>query len=314
MNRCKSIYIMIPVLLIALALGFFYTSSSAKNIIRSFLANGNELDTADPGMGSEQPELVEPDIAWLKEPLNLLVVGTDNDSYLNSPSEQGPWRADVIILVQVDTNRERVNLLSIPRDTRTYIPGHGIEKIAHAHAYGEIPLTVATIEELIGVQVDHYISLDYLTFTRVVDILGGIEIDVPKETVTNNNEYFRAGKQLMNGRQVYEYIHSRDEPEGDIARINRQQLFLRSLLETVREQAGGLDLAQMYLEFRKNSEISLSLREVVKLAFFARDLQVDKISMQTLAGKPANIDGISYWTVDQESLQTIRQQMSLVKD
>ncbi len=314
MNRSKFFYIALLVLFFAVALGLVYTSSWAKNNIQSFF-NKKETgqNAAGVGVGSEQPQPVKPQIARLKEPLNILVVGMDKASSINGPPRPGPWRADVIILIHVDPDRKQINLLSIPRDTRTYIPGHGMEKIAHAHAYGAMPLTVATVEELMGVRVDHYMSLDYVTFARMVDILGGIEIDVPREAVTKLM-HFMPGKQLMDGRQAYEYIHSRDEPRADIARIDRQQLFLRTLLETVREQAGGLDLAKMYLEYRKNSEISLSFSDTLKLALFARNLKADNLIMDTLPGKPEYIGGISYWIADQKGLQKLQQQMFLLPD
>ncbi len=313
MNRNKFYYIALLVLFFAVALGFVYTSSWAKNNIQSFFGKEAGHSAAGVGMGSEQPQPAKPQIARLKDPLNILVVGIDKASSINGPPRPGPWRADVIILIHVDPDREQVSLLSIPRDTRTYIPGHGMEKIAHAHAYGAMPLTVATVEELMGVRVAHYMSLDYVTFARMVDILGGIEIDVPREAITKLM-HFMPGKQLMDGRQAYEYIHSRDEPQADIARIDRQQLLLRTLLETVRAQAGGLDLAKMYLEYRKGSDISLSLSDILKLALFARDLKADNLIMHTLPGQPDYIDGISYWIADQKGLQKLQQQMFLLQD
>jgi len=310
-KKRKLFYVMLAVLLIAGTLGFIYTNGWAKNSLTSFLAKEEGSSAAGTESGLKQPQHAEPKVDGLQDLLNILVVGIDKASSINGPPRPGPWRADVIILIQVDPGHEQVNLISIPRDTRTNIPGHGTEKIAHAHAYGAMPLTVNTVEELLGIRVDHYMSLDYATFARMVDILGGIEIDVPKEAFTNHM-HFMPGKQLMNGQQAYEYIHSRDEPQADIARIDRQQLFLRTLLETVREQAGGLDLAQMYLEYRKSSEITLSVKDVLKLAMFARDLKADSLQMQTLPGKPEYIDGISYWIADPQVLQTLQQRLTQV--
>ncbi|AGL03942.1 cell envelope-related function transcriptional attenuator common domain protein [Desulfoscipio gibsoniae DSM 7213] len=311
-KKSRFLYVVLLVLLIIVAIGFVYNTGWAKNSLQSFIVSQAGQSAVDTGASLEQSKTPKSQIAQLKDPLNILVVGIDKASSINGPPRPGPWRADVIILVQVDPDREQVSLLSIPRDTRTSIPGHGMEKIAHAHAYGAMPLTVAAVEELMGVRIDHYMSIDYVTFARMVDILGGIEIDVPRETITYHM-HFKPGKQLMDGRQAYEYIHSRDEPQGDIARIERQQLFLRTLLETVREQAGGLDLAKMYLEYRKGSEISLSFVDMLKLALFTRELKPDNLIMHTLPGKPDYINGISYWVADQEGLETLRFQLLKVE-
>ncbi|WP_166510977.1 LCP family protein [Desulfallas thermosapovorans] len=313
MKKRKLLYAVPAVLLVAAALGFIYATGWAGEGLQSFIAPPTVAKSTGIGAGlEEQPPPAEPQVARLTDPLNILVVGIDKASSINGPPRPGPWRADVIILVRVDPDSRQVSLLSIPRDTRAHIPGHGTEKIAHAHAYGAMPLTIAAVEELLQVQVDHYMSLDYVTFARMVDILGGIEIDVPREAVTNHM-HFKPGKQMMDGRTAYEYIHSRDEPQGDIARIERQQLFLRALLETVRDKAGGLDLVRMYLEFRKSSEISLSLADTLKLVLFARELSMDNLSMQTLPGKPEYIHGISYWIADQQSLRTLHRQLSPVQ-
>jgi len=272
--------------------------NDSKRQLNENITEGKKTETYKQDVLEPEPKAVKEDLPGLESPLNILVIGIDRATSINGPPRPKPWRADVIILVRVDPGKNKAFVLSIPRDTRVEIPGRGMEKIAHAHSYGEIPLTVNTVEGLIGIEVDHYIQVDYATFARMVDIMGGIEIDVQKELKTKHFK-FVPGTQLLDGKQAYEYVTNRDEPMADIARIDRQQHFLCELLENIKDQAGVLDLTKMYLEFRKSAETSLDLGDTVKLALFARKLKQDDLIMQKLPGRPEYIEGLSYWIVDE---------------
>jgi anionic cell wall polymer biosynthesis LytR-Cps2A-Psr (LCP) family protein len=138
----------------------------------------------------------------------------------------------------------------------------------------------------------------------MVDVLGGIEIDIQKELKTKHFHYI-PGRQILNGKQAYEYVTSRDEPMADLARIDRQQQLLQALLTKVRNQAGILDYAGIYLEFKKSSETSLALKDMLKLALFVRDLKPDEMQVYKLPGRPEYINGISYYIADPDSLQKL---------
>jgi len=248
------------------------------------------------------PKAQSPEKAPQGKPLNILIVGLDKATSINGPPRPAPWHSDVIMLVRVDPVRQSVNCLSIPRDTRVYIKGHGLEKITHAHAYGSMPLTIDTVEQFTGIKIDRYISLDYVIFARLVDMLGGIEIDVPKELKTKYFD-FKPGKQLMNGRQAYVYINNRSEPMADIDRIKRQHYFFAALLETFEERASALDLARFYFEIRKNTVTSFSFADALELAMFAGRLRLEDVNIETAPGRPEYINGISYWITDQKTLK-----------
>lgn len=240
----------------------------------------------------------------LQEPVNILVVGIDKAKSIKGEVRQGPWRSDVIILARLDPLGKKIGILSIPRDTRVNIPGYGLEKMAHAHAYGEMPLTVETVEMLTGVDVDHFVRVDYEVFARMVNIMGGIDIDVEKELTTKHFQY-SPGRTRMDGKQAYEYVTNRDEPLADIARIGRQQIFLFSLLDNIKERAGVIDLARMYLEFKKTSETTLSMSDTLKLARFAREIDRESMVIKTVPGGAQYIGGLSYWISDNAALETI---------
>jgi len=204
--------------------------------------------------------------------------------------------------VRVDPVGQSVNCLSIPRDTRVYIKGYGLGKITHAHAYGSMPLTIDTVEQFTGIKIDRYISLDYVVFARLVDMLGGIEVNVPKELKTKYFD-FKPGKQMMNGRQAYVYINNRSEPMADIDRIKRQHYFFNALLENLKKHASALDLARFYYEIRKNTDTSFTFSDTAQLAVFAGRLRFEDVNVETAPGHAEYIDGLSYWIVDQKTLK-----------
>ncbi|MDD4169653.1 MAG: LCP family protein [Desulfotomaculaceae bacterium] len=248
----------------------------------------------------------EYDLISFDSPINVLIVGVDKYSMPGKPARPGPWRSDVIILVRVDPSGQ-IYFLSIPRDTRADIENHGLEKIAHAHAYGGMPLTIATVENLIGINVDRFIEVDCVAFTQLVDTIGGIEINVDKE-IRSPHFHFLPGKQLMDGQQAYIYVVNRADPLADIGRVYRQHQFFTALLEKVRNYGAPLDLARLYWQARNYTDTSLSLNDTVKLAVLARKLQPEGISFRTFPGSPQYIHGVSYWIPDWNDFQEIKKE------
>ncbi|HAU32746.1 MAG: Cell envelope-related transcriptional attenuator [Desulfotomaculum sp. 46_296] len=286
----KVIFIVMPAIIAFAVLVWFFSP---------LVKAGFKLILPAPAQKAQpQPPKKSPQI----KPLNILVVGLDKASSINGPPRPAPWHSDVIMLVHVDPVRQSVNCLSIPRDTRVYIKGHGLEKITHAHAYGSMPLTIDTVEQFTGIKIDRYISLDYAVFARLVDMLGGIEINVPKELKTKYFA-FKPGRQLMNGRQAYVYINNRSEPMADLDRIKRQHYFFVALLETFKKRSSALDLARFYFEIRKNAFTSFTFADAMQLAMFAGRLKLEDVNIETAPGHAEYIDGISYWIADQKALK-----------
>ncbi len=103
--------------------------------------------------------------------INILFLGVDSVDHSS--------RSDTIIVVGISPD-EKVALLSIPRDTRVNVPGKGYTKINHAYAYGGIELLKKTIENFMGIDINYYVKTDYQGFEKVIDKIGGIEINVEK--------------------------------------------------------------------------------------------------------------------------------------
>lgn len=312
MKKSRLLYLVVIFgVLCTLGVGFYFFGWAVSVLGYSTGKATGETVQENGATSSNQSPYEKIELTRLERPLNILVIGLDKASSINGPPRPKPWRSDVIILVRVDPDAGQVKILSIPRDTRANIDGHGVKKINSAYAYGEIPLAQKAVEDFLGLKINHFICIDYVAFSGMVDIMGGIEINVQKALSTKHFN-FNSGSQTMNGQQAYVYITDRSEPMADISRIDRQQQFLLALLKNIKNNAGTMELARMYLEFKKSADTSLTLRDTLKLALFVQNLNMDDIVVQTLPGQPAYIDGLSYWIADEEAKQKIVAEMFTV--
>ncbi len=154
------------------------------------------------------------------EGTNYLLIGSDA-----RPGETAS-RADVIQLVHVDQDRGQVWIIHFPRDLYVPIPGRGEDKINAAYAYGQSPLLVRTIQDLVGVKVDHVAKTDFEGFKNLTDALGGV-------TVNNSqpSPQFPRGSVDLDGERALLYVRERKTlAEGDISRGQRQQAWLKGIM------------------------------------------------------------------------------------
>jgi LCP family protein required for cell wall assembly len=167
--------------------------------------------------------------------LTILMMGVD--ARPGEPIDVGV-RPDVLMVVRLDPVAGECRLLSIPRDTRTELPGYGESKVNHALMVGGIPYEILVVEKLLGIEIDRYALMDFAGFEDVVDHFGGITINVPKE-VGFAGVVIPAGRQELNGAEALAYARYRDKAtEGDAGRIRRQWTILRGIGEAI----GGRDL------------------------------------------------------------------------
>lgn len=184
--------------------------------------------------------------------LNVLLVGSDtragkgNAKYgqkLAREADGGGKRTDTIILLHISPNRDKARLISFPRDSMVQIPSCKNEStkqvmparrdmINSAYSSGGVACTIATLESLTGIRIDHYAEVDFSGFKSIVDALGGIEICL-KSGVNDRNSHLvlPAGKSLLDGEKALGFVRLRHYGDGsDIQRIKRQQLFLSKVV------------------------------------------------------------------------------------
>ncbi|MFB6635589.1 LCP family protein [Streptomyces sp. NPDC056362] len=190
--------------------------------------------------------------------MNVLVVGTDGRDRI-TPEEKRKYRlggapchcTDTVMLVHISEDRERASVVSLPRDSYAEMPEHtdltsGRKHKAHpvklnaAYAEGGPGLTVRTVESMTGVKIDHYLEVDFTSFMRTVDAVGGVQICTArplKDSYTGLD--LSPGTHELDGGQALQYVRSRHiDGAADIGRMQRQQRFLAALVDRVTD--GGV--------------------------------------------------------------------------
>ncbi|KRF28368.1 LCP family protein [Phycicoccus sp. Soil802] len=209
-----------------------------------------------------------------KEAQNILVIGSDARSGLAGA------RSDVIVLMHVADDRKSVTLVHFPRDLWVSVPGHGKDKINAAFAYGGSPLLVRTLQDLVGVPIDHVALVDFEGFKNMTDAVGGV--NVYAEEASNSRGYsFHKGYNQMDGAAALAFVRERKQlSEGDISRGRRQQAFIKALmLKSLSKDVltNPVKLAQFVDAGTSNL--------TVDNGFSVADMRSEAISMRNLRGK-----------------------------
>ncbi len=236
---------------------------------------------------------------------NIVVMGCD-------VRKGDAGRSDTLFVVMLDKSKKDAALLSVPRDTRVKIKGHGWDKINAAFAYGGQKLTRETVQDFLGIKIDNYVVVDFQGFKGLVDAVGGVDINVEKrmyyyDPYDGFEIDLRPGMQHMDGKTAMQYVRYRDE-EGDIGRIRRQQKFLMALYRHIASKNIIAKIPGVSKQIMSMVKTDLSLKEMVELGNVMRDMvEKDGLKMSMVPGEPEYIDGISYWIPD---IPKMRQKMA----
>ncbi|MEN3005704.1 LCP family protein [Dehalobacterium formicoaceticum] len=242
-----------------------------------------------PPVGEESPPAVVPDEESKGKEI-ILVVGSD--------SRNGePARSDTIILVFLDKEQKSVGVLSIPRDTYVNIAGKNLKtKINHAHAYGGIEMTKDTVEEFLDIKIDRYVDMNFKGFVKLIDALGGIEMDVEKRMYKpSENINLKKGEQKLDGEQALAYVRFRDDGKGDLGRVERQLKFISVLSDRLTSLNTLWKIPQLVGIFQDNVETDLTLKEMLSLANTYKNFDAAKLRTDMLPGEGEYINDVSYF-------------------
>ena len=233
-----------------------------------------------------------------KDKATVMIMGVDERA-------DDVGRSDTLMIATLDPDKNQAALLSVPRDTRVKIKGHGFDKINAAYAYGGRKLTQETIESLLNTHIDHYIKINVHGFTKIIDALGGIDIDVEKRMYyedpwdDDGGLYIdlQPGMQHMDGKTAITYVRYRDE-EGDIGRIKRQQNFMKAVMDKLVSPTIIPKLPAIVSAVSDSVETDMSISEILSFLGTLQDAKDNGLKSEMLPGKPVYIEGISYWVPD----------------
>lgn len=237
-----------------------------------------------------------------KDRLYVLVLGIDANYTRQGIMYTKNARSDTILVASLDLDTKRVGILSIPRDTRVELAyGRGRDKINAAHAYGGIPLAKATVEQFLGIDIDHYVVIKMHGTRNFVDAIGGVTLDVEKDMDYDDNWghlhiHLKKGRQHLNGEQAMGYARFRHDDEGDFGRMRRQQQLVRAIAQQLLTPKSLLRLDQIVDAAMENIITDLSRAQLLALANLFRTIRSDQIHTGTLAGYGSYDHGV--WYVD----------------
>lgn len=222
-----------------------------------------------------------------KEPFNVLLLGQDN-----RPGEDSA-RADTIIVARIDPENDKVWMLSIPRDTRVQIPGKGTQKINAATFYGGPALMVETVEDFLGVPVNHYMDIDFDGFIQIVDSLGGVWIDVDTEIddpkASSHGSYtaqrIEKGYQQLDGDHALTFVRSRDFPDADFTRMRHQQQFFKALADQATNLENVLKIPGMVKDVSQFMATDMGITQIIDVAMALRDMGSANVQTATVMGE-----------------------------
>ncbi len=259
-----------------------------------------------------QPALLPPMLRFgsLRQPTNILLLGTDvvysgRGRKLKADKDVFTGRSDTIMVARLDPYRNSFSVLSIPRDTWVRIPHHGMSKINAANANGGPELAKETVTNLLNMQIDHYVVLNVHGLVALVDEIGGITIDIPKKMKYSDDTAklyinLEPGMRKLNGNQAMGFVRFRHDGLGDIGRVQRQELFIRAVLDRAMQPDSWshipklLEIAQNYIDS------DMSYADLTGVAAFVRAVPKEN---QTLVMLPGGFSGTGNWDVDRSDIR-----------
>ncbi len=259
------------------ALGAVWVYSTLHSAQRTMNANSEMQGELREALTERQP----------KEPFTVLLLGNDK-----RPGEDSA-RADTIVLAKIDPDADKVWMLSIPRDTRVQVPGYGTEKINAATFHGGPALMVDTVEQFLGIPVNHYMDIDFDGFIHVVDAVGGVWIDVdadindPKASSHGSETATRIDKgyQRLDGEHALTFVRSRDFPDADFTRMKHQQQFFKALADQTASLGNVLKIPGIIRDVAQYMSTDMSVSEVIDVAMALGDMGGDNVYTATVAGE-----------------------------
>lgn len=242
--------------------------------------------------------------------ITVLCLGLDRnifhskkDPKLNGMPYTKGARSDVMMIASLDLVNQTVSILSVPRDTRVQLPGkRSYAKINQAHADGGIPYTQKTVEEFLGITIDHHVVIKQEAIQKLVDALGGITVDVPMDMDYDDNWgqlhiHLKEGKnQHLNGEQIVGFMRYRHgDPQGDLGRIKRQQQVIQVLSQQAKNPATLLKASALIDAIQKYVQTDLTPQQQLALASLFHKVQPANIQTASLPTEGTDtIDGVNY--------------------
>ncbi|MDO5027829.1 MAG: LCP family protein [Bacillota bacterium] len=250
--------------------------------------------------------------------LTFVVLGVDS---LDAGDQKG-IRSDTIMVAKADFDSGTVKILSIPRDTRTYVKGKK-DKINHAHSYGGVDMALESINALLDTDIKYYARVDYRAVEEMVDAIGGVDIYVPRRMEYSDPSVdftvdLYEGQQVLDGQKAMEFLRWRKNNDytaqyenGDVGRIESQQYFIKEFAKQVLQGKNILKMPKLINIFIDKVDTNIPVDDMLSGLNLARKINSDKIETYTLPGKGQYINQVSYFVYDETGMANTLIEMGL---
>ncbi|WOD37791.1 LCP family protein [Nodosilinea sp. E11] len=277
-----------------------------------------ELSAEESGVFSQETPISSSGnlrLPRLTRPVNILVLGIKvlSSDVDNVPPElQGlgyhalvnsfDGLSDSMLLLRFNPQTEQLVVLSLPRDTRTYVRGR-LTKLNEANRDGGPALTAESVSDLLGgVAIDRYVRINVQGVEKLIDALGGVTVTVPQDMKYQDDSQhlyinLKAGEQTLDGNKALQFLRFRYDAQGDIGRIQRQQMFMRSLTEQALNPATITRLPKILSVIQSNVDTNLTVEELLALVGYGAQINRSNVQMLMLPGtfsRPQDYN-LSYW-------------------
>lgn len=262
-------------------------------------------------------ELREHAVSIGDDPISILLIGTESSNGKNG-------RADALIVVTLDPKDKGLTMTSIPRDTIVELTAKeagkyaGVHKINAAYTYGSISgyganeLTVKTVEDLLDVPIDEYITVNFEAFRDIVNVLGGVTVDIKmgfwEENIFNNNQkiYFEEGPEHLNGEEALAFVRMRKRDVAvEYSRMERQRQFIKAAIDQAVSAGTIFKVGEISDIISKNVKTSLKPSEIFALQQTYSSMDPSSIKTYDIKGSNERIDGLYYFIPTEESLNKV---------
>jgi len=304
----------------------FYLILTSIISVFLFLAGSyilNYLSRMDVSEASADSEVEENILSGILKPF---VIGNDPVNFVLMVGDKWGANTDTMMLVNFNPSTDKLSIMSIPRDTKVDVPGMEIPKVNGLYAKKNgAKLLIETLSDMFGINIRYYVYLDIQTFRDVIDLLDGVEFDVPvdmnyDDPTQNLHIHLKKGKQILDGKKAEQFLRFRQPNEGgwtkelkkyydgsDLKRIEAQQKFMKELIRQKANIYYFSKVNEIINIVYENLETNITMNEIMKLAKNISSFKAENVKFFTLPGKPVN-SGYSYFIYDEEETKKIMQE------
>lgn len=246
--------------------------------------------------------------------INFVLMGIDS----KNSKEDDKVRTDTLMVFNINKSNGHISILSIPRDTRAAIDGRKYkEKINHAHFYGGPDLVLDSITNLIDLDLKYYVIADYNFVEEFVDLIGGVNIDVPMdmhyEDPTADPPLYidlKEGYQNLDGDQSIQFLRFRSGyKDADLGRIRAQQQYIKALTESALRPINILKTPMFISAYNEYINTNIPIETILKFAANFNKYDLENMNIETLPGKAKMMNGISYYVHSEKQTEVLMNEM-----